>query len=69
MAHAYLKMRDSVEVRQQCSKVPHPDRKTARSVAARTKSRPDLVKCGGSSRPKAYKCSICGAWHVGHAGK
>lgn len=66
MAHAYLMAHEKVEMRQRCTKVPLPDRKTARRIATQTIAKPGLVGSGGLALPTAYRCPFCGAWHVGH---
>jgi hypothetical protein len=65
MAHAFLKVIDTVRVFQKCKKVPWPTRKVARQVL-NDHRKPTGTTQTGKGVMNVYKCKWCKAWHVGH---
>ena len=69
MTHAFLSALGSVEVIQRCTKVSFNSRKMAMKVARGKMKQPvdpvGVIACGDGTL-KAYRCSICAGWHVGH---
>jgi len=62
MPHAFL-MSPEIFVHQFCAKAVLPE-KMARRQAKRMNDTPGVQHGHGTAR--AYRCPICGQWHVGH---
>jgi hypothetical protein len=65
---AYLRAPEIVVV-QRCRKVAWPSRQTAQQIARtanKTTARRAEITEQGVGVMNAYKCKVCGAWHVGH---
>lgn len=67
MAAAYLFNPISYII-QRCTKVAQPSRQMAQR-AVRAQRRANDLSAHGAGVLNAYRCGICGAWHVGHKGK
>ena len=64
MAHAFLKARGGVSVKQRCTKVAFPSRQEAQR-ASREFHKPSDLSQHGEGKMTAYHC-FCGGWHIGH---
>lgn len=65
MAAAHLMNPETYVLKQFCTKIPLPGRQQAQKAVRRHRK-----NCGatqqGAGILNAYKCRICGAWHIGH---
>lgn len=66
MSHAYLIPGDRVTVRQACTKISFSSRKLARRSLSRGLNRAAGIADIGTGPLNAYRCQICGGWHIGH---
>jgi hypothetical protein len=66
MTHAFLRA-DSVDVTQRCTKRAYGSMKEARRALGRgIGSRNHGLVATGTGRINAYRCPICGQYHLGH---
>ena len=66
MAHAFLTAGNQIEVLQRCTKKVFTSSKMARRAMNNVRRGTRGLIAMGQGTMNAYRCGICGQWHIGH---